>query len=141
MPNVCLILQTSTELIQILIYIHSPLVLLVKHTSYYIHFNTHITMEVQTIKEFVKSQGFTQIASHVRVNTNGYPFVTFIKADNVAENIYFSKNAALLVDKGAAVTKELLSGFQIGATENAAGEVRIKLISNSERLSLDSLLD
>ncbi len=101
-------------------------------------------MEVQTIKEFITTQGFNQIASHVRTNTNGYPFVTFIdatKTPNVAENVYFSKNAALLVAKGLVVTKELLSGFQIGATENALGETRIKLISNSERLSLDSLLD
>ncbi len=98
-------------------------------------------MEVQTIKDFTKAQGFVQLAPTIRVNTNGYPFITFIKEDNVAENIYFSKNAATIVKSGDAVTKQLLASLQIAAVTNADNEIRVKLISNSDRIELSSLLD
>jgi hypothetical protein len=98
-------------------------------------------MQVNTIKDYCKSKGFTQIAPSIRSNTNGYPFITFIDAANKAENIYFSKNAALAVGAGQPVTKDMLTVYQIGITENAAGEQRIKLISNSERINLASLWD
>jgi Na+-transporting NADH:ubiquinone oxidoreductase subunit NqrA len=93
-------------------------------------------MEVQSIKEFAAAKGFTTVASHVRVNTNGYPYVTFINEKNEAENVYFSKKGAESVSEGTTVTAELLKQFQIGTTTNAAGEERVKLISNSERVSL-----
>jgi hypothetical protein len=98
-------------------------------------------MNVNTIKDFCKSKGFTQIAPSIRTNTNGYPFITFITAANVAENIYFSRNAAQAVGAGQLVTKDMLNTYQIGETENAAGEKRFKLISNSERIDLSTLWD
>ena len=96
---------------------------------------------VQTLKEFCVSRGFTQFAPSVRVNTNGYPFVTFIDKDNKAENIYFSKASSKGVDAGVVVNKALFAGFQIGLTTNAQGESRVKLISNSERVDVNSLWD
>ena len=94
---------------------------------------------VSTIKEFAVQKGFTTVAPSVRVNTNGYPFITFIDDKNVAENVYFSKAAAAKVDAGQVVDKALMSQHQIALTRNEAGEERVKLISNSERIALDEL--
>lgn len=98
-------------------------------------------METLSVKEFCASKDITQVAAKVRTNANGYPFVTFINKANVAENVYFSKNAAVEVTDGMIVSKQMLTTHQIGMTVNASGEPRIKLISNSERLDISSLLD
>lgn len=98
-------------------------------------------MIVDTIKEFCSNKGFVQLGKSVRTNTNGYPFITFIDKDNKAENVYFSKSASQSVGAGQLVTKDLLSTLQVATTQNAEGQVRIKLISNSERLDISSLLD
>ena len=98
-------------------------------------------METQSIKQFCNSKGFTQLTPSIRMNANGYPFLTFIDANNVAENVYFSKNAAKSVAVGQALSKELLSQWQIASTINADGELRIKIISNSERIDINSFLD
>lgn len=95
-------------------------------------------MIVQSIVEFAKASGFVQIVKTIRANTNGYPFLTFINKDNVAENIYFSKSAQVVV--GAPVTAEMLKQFQIAQCINAQGEPRTKLVSNSERLDIADLL-
>ena len=94
------------------------------------------TLVAETIKEFVAKHNFTSVVPVVRTNTNGYPFVTFITEDNKAENVYFSKSASEQVDNGTPVNKDMLAKYQIGYTTNEAGEKRIKLISNSERVGL-----
>lgn len=94
-----------------------------------------------TIKEFCVKQGFTQIVPVVKTNINGYPYLTFIKGDNTAENIYFSRKASVALDAGVPVTKDMIKVYQIGLTKNEKGEERFKLISNSERIDIDSLLD
>jgi hypothetical protein len=97
-------------------------------------------MTVETIKDFAQSGGFVQIAKNVRENVNGYLFITFINAKNEAENIYFSKASSEKHSAGEEVTKEMLSGMSIAHTQNADGEARVKLIGNSERTELSSLL-
>lgn len=94
----------------------------------------------ESVKEFAKSKGFVSIVPTVRANEHGYPYITFIDKDNKAENIYFSRAAAQAVPAGTVVDKALLEKYQIGYTKNAAGEERIKLISNSTRVDLDTLL-
>lgn len=98
-------------------------------------------MKVLSIKSFCQEKGFVSLASVVRENTNRYPFVTFINEDNKAENIYFSKNASVHVTAGTPVTAELLKAHQIAYVTNEAGEERIKLVSNSERVSIADLLE
>lgn len=104
---------------------------------------TKPTTELKTtsIKDFAKSKGFVNIVPRVRINDNGYPYVTFLDIDNKAENIYFSRKAAEQVAEGTPVDASLLSKHQIGFPKNADGEERIKLISNSERVDLFSLLE
>lgn len=96
-------------------------------------------MEVQTIKEFAKAKGFVQLALQVRTNTNGYPYITFINAENVAENVYFSKDAGAKVTAGQIIDAAMVTTHQIGLATNAAGEVRYKIIGNSDRIDLTDL--
>ena len=98
-------------------------------------------LKVLTLREFCALKGFVQLAPVVRVNDNGYPFITFIDAANKAENVYFSKSASAGVAAGTPVDKAMLSVYQIGVTINAAGEERMKLITNSDRVDIMSLLD
>ena len=97
-------------------------------------------LAVQSIAEFAAQNGIKSIVPKVRMNTSGYPFVTFIDEGNNATNVYFSKAAAQAVVAEMPVTKELLKAHQIGFTTNEAGEERVKLISNSERVDLEELL-
>lgn len=85
-----------------------------------------------SMREFAKEFGIIK-ASPVRVNANGYPFITFLQdakgADgkNIAENVYFSKKAALEVAEGdeATVCKDL--GLKVLELEYSNGETRLKL--------------
>lgn len=97
-------------------------------------------MKVVTIAEFAQEKGFVSVAQVVRENTNGYPYITFIDADNKAENVYFSKEAAKNVTAGQAVDADMMKTYQIAFTTNEAGEERVKLIGNSGRLDLSALL-
>jgi hypothetical protein len=99
-----------------------------------------IMENVKSIAKFAEDRSMVSIAPKVRMNTNGYPFITFIDSDNKAENIYFSKAGAETVEEGQEITAELLKSLQVAEVENADGEMRLKLITNSERVSLASLL-
>ncbi len=96
---------------------------------------------VVSIKDFATKHKFIQMAPAVRVNENGYPFITFIDVDNKAENVYFSKASALAVASGTVIDKALISKYQIAITKNQAGEERIKLISNSARVNIADMFE
>jgi hypothetical protein len=94
-------------------------------------------MTTISIQEFAQSKGFVQINKAVAVNTNGYPFLTFINKDNVAENVYFSKGSSAEVGAGQVVDKDFLSNYEIAETINVDKEVRTKLVrKGGNRLSL-----
>lgn len=95
----------------------------------------------ESIKSFANNQGFTQIHSTIRTNTNGYNYMTFIDADNKAENVYFSKNSSSTVKAGQTVTKELLADLVVAHVKNAEGESRIKITRKSTtRIDLADML-
>lgn len=98
-------------------------------------------MKTLSIQEFAQAGGFVQIAKNVRTNVNGYPFLTFITKDNVAENIYFSKAMSKKISGDETVDKELITrlGLVIVEATNAEGEIRMKLSGNSERVSIADL--
>lgn len=108
---------------------------------------TEITndLKVITVKEFIQENNFVEVNNEVNENTNGYPFVTFIDADNKAENVYFSIEESQNHQKGDPIS--VVDGFfkdlQIAFTTNANGEERIKLVGmgSSKRESLADLLD
>ena len=94
-----------------------------------------------SVQEFCKANNFIQIGNHVRVNQNGYPYVTFINKDNRAENVYFSKKASETVGEGKAIQAGFFKPFNINPTVNETGEVRIKLglIGESTRVDIADL--
>ena len=99
--------------------------------------------ELKTISvaEFIKAKSFVEINNIVKLNSNNYPFVTFINASNVAENIYFSKASGAGLKQGDAVSIAMLANYRIAEVANAEGEVRTKLVSvSSNRINLASLL-
>jgi hypothetical protein len=108
----------------------------------YVYFTTfkHVIMEnsieTTSVKDFMVGSGFTQVVKMVRVNQNNYPYVTFIDSNNIATNIYFSKNASKLVAEGQAIEKGFFNPFRIAETTNALGEKRIKLVGMGEGLRL-----
>ena len=94
-------------------------------------------MKTMSIKEFCIEQGFVQIVRKVRSNANGYCFLTFVSANNEAENIYFSKALDKLTTEGTAVTKDYLSDKEIAVVSNKDGELRYKICSKGESLRVD----
>ncbi len=98
-------------------------------------------LKTMNIKDYAKSNDIVSIVPTVKINTNGYPFLTMINSKNEAHNVYFSKAASKAVDAGTPVSKEMLAVYQIGITTNEAGKERIKLITNSARIDIASLLD
>lgn len=82
-----------------------------------------------TLKEFCTQEGIGSI-SNVRKNTNGYPFVTVLRGTD-AENIYFSKKAALKVADADPI-KGIAKDLFVVNTINSAGEERLKLTFTGE---------
>lgn len=102
---------------------------------------TESTLVTKSIQEFVTERNIASIAQEVRVNKNGYPFVTFIDGDNKAENVYFSKNASASVEAGQPIQKGFFNELYIATVTNAQGEERIKLCTGGgNRVSVMDVL-
>lgn len=94
----------------------------------------------RTVKEYMAEMGFIQVNAKVAQNVNEYPFVTFIDADNKAENVYFSKNASALVEEGDDIVKGFFDDFCVVDVINADGEKRTKIATKGgNRIDIDDL--
>jgi hypothetical protein len=94
---------------------------------------------IMSVAEFCKSRNLVEIVPQVRMNTSGYPYVTFIDRDNKAENIYFTINASDTVEENMDL-KLIAHDLQIVFVKNADGEDRIKLSRKSvSRLAVADL--
>ena len=99
-------------------------------------------LQTVEVKDFMVNNGFTQVFKEVRSNLNGYPYITFITAANQSENIYFSKKLAEKYVAGTAIGKGFFEDILVAEVSNAAGEVRMKLVSRngeSQRLEMSDL--
>ena len=96
----------------------------------------------KSVRDFVRDNQIASISNTVRVNVNGYPYVTFINQKNEAENIYFSKNAGQTVREGQEIKKGFFENLCIKTIYNEAGEERLKLslVGESTRTSIDDVL-
>lgn len=68
--------------------------------------------------------------SHLRVNENGYPFVTLLGVDRKSMNLYFSIRSAEIIKDNFEVGDSVLEALKdadVIRTENQQGEVRYKL--------------
>lgn len=83
---------------------------------------------MQTLKEFSQENGFTGVIPAVKTNTNGYPYLVFIKGDTT-ECIYFSKSLAATVSAGQILGRAEFSEMRARLVTNAAGESRYKICS------------
>lgn len=95
---------------------------------------------VMTVAEFCKMKKFVELVPKVRFNANEYPFITFITADNKAENIYFTVNSSETVHEGQDL-REIANDLQIVlVTYNDGRESRAKLSrKSSSRLTIEDL--
>ena len=97
-------------------------------------------METMSIKQFAQANNIVEYAKTVRVNANGYLFVTFMNPANEATNIYFSRAMSEKICAG----DDVIATFKehkctVVETTNADGEVRLKLCGNSERGNIEDL--
>jgi hypothetical protein len=83
---------------------------------------------MMSLKEFATEQGFTGVIPAVRTNTNGYPYLVFVKGDTT-ECIYFSKTLAATVAVGQVLGKAEFAEMRARLVTNAAGEARYKICS------------
>ena len=88
------------------------------------------------VQSFMAAQGFTQVVKVVRENSNKYPYITFITAGNVAENIYFSKGASELVTAGTPIVKGFFSEFCMVQASTANNGLLWKIARKGEGNSL-----
>lgn len=106
--------------------------------------NTEITNPIISIdiKDYVNEHNIVHFSDHVRVNVNGFPFVTFINGNNKPENFYFSKAASEHYGEGQAIVKGFFENLCLRPTVNANGEERLKLSFKgaSKRVGASSVL-
>ena len=82
------------------------------------------SINISTIKDFVISNGFTQIVPIVRSNVNDYHYLTFINADNQATNVYFSISESEKITEGEVLDKSYIKELKVAHVTNADGEMR-----------------
>lgn len=102
---------------------------------------------VMTVAEFCKMKHFVELIPKVRVNSNEYPFITFITGPshptlgaNKAENIYFTVNSSDTVHEGQDL-RDIAHDLQIVLVTYTDGrESRAKLSrKSSSRLTIEDL--
>ena len=96
-------------------------------------------MEYKTFKQYCIDTKVTSIAKVVKVNANNYAFITVLRG-NVAENIYFSKNANAEVVEGMDV-KSIANSLFVANTINGDGEARTKLSFKNSYESMEDMFD
>lgn len=92
-----------------------------------------------SLKQFCSDKGFTQIThQNIRANASGYPYITFVTKDNVADNVYLTKNTAAKVAEGDPINKDLLKGLSAVFVEYTDGrEPQWKLTTGAESQRID----
>lgn len=87
-------------------------------------------------------KGMITAISELRENTNGYPFVTFLKGSK-ANNVYFGVKTAEVIkgtfEKGDTILS-FLKDCSVAKTENANGETRFKLFHSTSSYASESQL-
>lgn len=97
-------------------------------------------MTYKTFKQYCIDTKVVSIAKSVRVNANGYPYITILREDSIAENIYFSKLASAEIAEGMAV-KSIANSLFVANTINGDGEARTKLSFKNSYEDMDSMFD
>jgi hypothetical protein len=91
-------------------------------------------MKVISVREYCKATKVASVATTVRENSNGYPFVTFINDSNVAENVYFSKASGASIKQGDIVSIDMLNAYRVADYVNDNtdfGQADSEILNNS----------
>jgi hypothetical protein len=101
-------------------------------------------METTSLRSLVKNGAIKNIST-LRMNTNGYPYLTFIGVNQSSANVYFSKRAADLMttnfEEGDSVLNAVKDANIVQVT-NAEGETRYKIsLSNESSYASQSELE
>lgn len=94
-----------------------------------------LSTEPVSVGTFCKDNGFNRFGPVIKINKNGYPFITFLDTTTTvlnaegkevarAENVYLSKKSSEEVDEGTVVNKELLNTMQVRLTTSDSGEFK-----------------
>ena len=98
-------------------------------------------MKTMSVSEFCAANNLVEVAKSVRVNANGYPYITFIDSSNVAFNLYLSISLSSEIAEGTEIRRGFFNDKVIAETENAEGEKRFKLAhKESLRIELSEIL-
>ena len=91
-----------------------------------------------TLKQFALQNGYNAV-SKVRVNTNGYKYVTLADTSGVVgtENLYLGTRFSETVEIGEVANLE----WFVTETENASGEKRWKVTDKSSEMSAEKLAE
>lgn len=91
-----------------------------------------------SLKQFALQNGYNAV-SKVRVNTNGYKYITMADTTGTigTENLYLGTRFAETVEIGAVAN---LDWFVI-ETENSVGEKRFKITDKSSEMSAEKLAE
>jgi hypothetical protein len=87
-----------------------------------------------SVQDFFAQEGFVSVIPVVRVNKNGYPFITCVNASNEATNMYFASNIAANYPEGTQVAKGFFADLTV--FKNESGYWRF---GSSNRLDVNSL--
>lgn len=92
-----------------------------------------------SLKDYCTQNGYNRV-SKVHMNTNGYPFVTLLCAEDgsLVENLYCSKQYGAQVSEGNILP---INTLFVTETINESGEKRFKLTDNGGEVSEEKLKD
>ena len=98
-----------------------------------------MAVKVTPLGQFLQDNDFVDVVREIRINKNGYPYVTCLNEDNKAENVYFTKTASARVkSKSFDFDTEMPKAFGMWAEYSDDREKRMK-ITFSNRISVKDL--
>ncbi|MBA5793913.1 MULTISPECIES: hypothetical protein [unclassified Flavobacterium] len=84
--------------------------------------NTNTEIEILPVKDFMQTEGYTSVHKTVRANSQNFLYITFIKLDNSALNIYLSKKASKSFHNGQEIKKGFFSTLLV---EKSSDKIRL----------------
>ena len=94
--------------------------------------NKPLNVVILSVKDFMNKEGYISVHNNVRANSKNFLYVTFIKENNSAMNIYISKRTSKYFYEG----QEIIKGFFDDLVIAMVNE-KIKLVSSTDYSELN----
>jgi len=96
-------------------------------------------VKVTPLGQFLQDNDFVDVVKEIRINKNGYPYLTCLNKDNEATNVYFTKASATKVKaESFDFESEMPKAYGMWAKYSDDRENRMK-ITFSNRISVKDL--